>query len=68
MFETTGGSFDNPEPVTTAKVGAMKIDFSDCSNAQLTYSLTNTGAEGDISVTRVVPPGNAVCEAISETQ
>ncbi len=42
----------------------MTIDFTDCSNALLTYSLTDTGAEGDIEITRVIPGGQALCEEL----
>ena len=65
VFETTGGSFDDPEPVSTTEVGTMSLDFTDCSNAQLTYSLPADPAEGDISITRVVPGGQALCEELA---
>ncbi|MCH7507493.1 MAG: hypothetical protein IID60_09345, partial [Proteobacteria bacterium] len=65
VFETTGGSFDDPQEVNTVKVGAMTINFTDCSNAQLTYSLPADGAEGDIAITRVIPGGQALCEELA---
>ena len=65
VFETTGGSFDDPKPISTTKVGTMIIDFTDCSNAQLTYSLPADSAEGDIAITRVIPGGQALCEEIA---
>ena len=61
VFETTGGSFDDPQATNTVKVGTMTIDFTDCNNAQLTYSLMDTGAEGDITITRVISAGQALC-------
>jgi len=64
VFETTGGSFDDPQEVNIVKVGAMTIDFTDCSNALLTYSLTDNGAEGDIEISRVIPGGQALCEEL----
>ena len=64
VFETTGGSFDDPEPVSTTKVGTMSLDFTDCSNAQLTYSLPADPAEGDIAITRVIPGSQALCEEL----
>ena len=64
VFETTGGSFDDPQATSTTKVGTMSLDFTDCSNAQLTYSLTDNGAEGDIDITRVIPGGKALCEEL----
>jgi hypothetical protein len=65
VFETTGGSFDDPKPINTTKVGTMSIDFTDCSNAQLTYALPADSAEGDIAITRVIPGGQALCEEIA---
>jgi hypothetical protein len=43
----------------------MSLDFTDCSNALLTYSLTDDGAEGDIAITRVIPAGAALCEELA---
>ena len=65
VFETTGGSFDDPQATSTTQVGTMSIDFADCSNAQLTYSLTDNGVEGDMAITRVLPGGQALCEELS---
>ena len=64
VFETTGGSFDDPEPISTTEVGTMTLDFTDCSNAQLTYSLPAEAVEGDIAITRVIPGGKALCEEL----
>jgi hypothetical protein len=65
VFETTGGSFDDPEPASNTKVGTMSLDFTDCSNAQLSYSLQADSAEGDIAITRVIPGGKALCEELA---
>ena len=65
VFETTGGSFDDPQATSTTQVGTMSIDFADCSNALLTYALTDNGAEGDMAITRVLPGGQALCEELS---
>jgi hypothetical protein len=65
VYETTGGSFDDPEPVDTIKAGTMSLDFTDCSNALLTYSLPEENAEGDMAVIRVVPGAQALCEELS---
>jgi choice-of-anchor B domain-containing protein len=65
VFETIGGSFDDPQAPSMTKVGAMNINFTDCSNAQLTYSLPANGAEGDIAITRVIPGGQALCEQLA---
>jgi hypothetical protein len=64
VYETTGGSFDDPLVPGTTKVGTMILDFTDCSNAQLSYSLPADPAEGDITITRVIPGGKALCEEL----
>ena len=65
VFETTGGSFDDPQSPSTTQVGTMSLDFTDCANAQLIYSLTDDGLEGDIAITRVIPGGQALCEELA---
>ncbi|MEE8339520.1 MAG: thaumatin family protein [Xanthomonadales bacterium] len=65
VFETTGGNFDDPQAISTINVGTMSIDFTDCSNAQLTYSLPANGAAGDIAITRLVTGGQALCEELA---
>jgi hypothetical protein len=42
----------------------MNIDFSDCSHATLSYSLTDEGTEGGIDLSRVVPGTEALCEQL----
>ncbi len=65
VHETTGGIFDDPQAPTTTKVGTMSIDFTDCSNAQLTYSLLAEASDGEIAITRVIPAGQALCEELT---
>jgi len=65
VWEVTGGSFDDPQPISREIVGTMSIDFTDCNNALLSYSLTDNGAEGDIDITRVIPDGKALCEELA---
>jgi hypothetical protein len=64
VHETTGGSFDDPQAPSTTKVGTMSIDFTDCSNAQLSYSLPADPAAGDITITRVIAGAQALCEEL----
>jgi cysteine-rich repeat protein len=68
ISETTGGSFDDPLPPSTVPVGTMTLDFSDCKSAVLTYALPADGLEGDISIIRVVPNGEALCEQLASPQ
>jgi hypothetical protein len=42
----------------------MSLDFTDCSNAQLAYSLPADPAEGNNAITRVVPGSQTLCEEL----
>jgi hypothetical protein len=68
VFETTDGNFDDPRVPSTVAADTMSIDFVDCSNAQLTYTLTDGGLEGDVAIQRAVPGAKALCEDLSGTQ
>jgi hypothetical protein len=65
VYETIGGRFDDPQAVDVGKVGTMTIDFSDCSNAQLAYSLMDDDVEGDMEISRLIPGGQALCEELA---
>ena len=67
VYETTDGSFDDPRTPSTVAVGTMTIDFTDCSNAELVYSITDENLAGDVSIQRAVPGAEALCEEISGT-
>jgi hypothetical protein len=53
----------NPE-----KVGTMNLDFTDCSNAQLSYSLTDEDLAGDMELSRLIPGGQALCEELARAE
>ncbi len=61
VYETTGGSFDQPVTGETIPVGSMTIEFEDCSNAQLDYTLSDEGLAGSIQIERVIPGTEALC-------
>ena len=65
VYESSGGSFDDPQAPDTVKVGTMSIDFTDCSNALLTYALPDDSAEGDVAIQRAVPGAEALCEELA---
>lgn len=66
LYETTGGSFDDAQAVTTEQRGTVSIDFVDCNHAELTYDLQGaTGPEGSINLTRVVQGGEQLCETLT---
>jgi polyhydroxybutyrate depolymerase len=65
VYETTGGSFNAPITDETNPVGTMTIDFTDCSHALLTYSLTDEGLEESIQIQRTIPGTEALCQELS---
>ena len=65
VYETTGGSFDEPITDETKPVGSMTIDFTDCSHALLTYSLTDEDLEGSIEIQRAIPGTEALCQELN---
>jgi hypothetical protein len=65
VSETTGGSFDESQAVSTEKVGTMTIDFQDCSNALLSYELTDEALRNSIAISRAIPGAQALCEELA---
>lgn len=68
VSETKGGSFDDPTPSETNPVGAMTIDFVDCSNAILTYSINDESLNGMIDITRAIPGTEALCQELTDSE
>ncbi len=64
VYETTGGSFDDSQAVSTDKAGTMAIDFQDCSNALLSYELTDEGLANSIAISRAIPGAQTLCEEL----
>ena len=65
VYETTGGSFDDPIKPETEKIGTMRLEFFDCNYALLTYDLINDSIDGSASITRVIPGAHGLCEEIA---
>jgi hypothetical protein len=61
-----GGSFDKPITDETIPVGSMTIDFTDCSNALLSYSITDEALAGMIDIERAIPGTQALCIELAE--
>jgi len=68
VYETTGGSFNEPSSVDTVKAGTVSIDFTDCENAKLTYSLDANSPGGEVDLIRVVSDGEALCHELAAIQ
>jgi hypothetical protein len=66
VYETLGGSFDDPKPSESNAVGTMNIDFTDCSNALLSYSITDEALAGMIDIERAIPGTQALCIELAE--
>ena len=65
VYETTGGSFDDSKLVNIDKVGTMVLDFQDCNNALLMYSLTDDGLNNSIAISRAIPGSQVMCEELA---
>lgn len=68
IYDTSGGSFDDSRPTESVHVGTMRIDFSDCSHAVLSYSMPEEGSGGTIEIRRTVPGSQALCEELNTLQ
>jgi hypothetical protein len=64
IYETTGGSFDDPLPPSTNEVGQMQIELNDCNSATLVYSIPDRTLQGEIDLIRAVPGTDALCREI----
>jgi len=65
VYETMGGSFDEPITDETKPVGSMTIDLTDCSKALLTYSITDEAFAGTINIKRAIPGTEALCQELN---
>jgi hypothetical protein len=65
VYETTGGLFDDPQAADTRPAGTMTVDFADCNNAQLSYSLADDDLHGDMTISRLIPAAQATCKDLA---
>jgi len=65
LFRTEGGRFDGSNEVSVTPIGTMKIQFTDCSTAKVSYELDND-LNGAFSMIRLLPGTESLCEALSE--
>ena len=65
IHDTRGGSFDDPQTAESLQVGTMRIEFSDCSHALLSYSLDDGNVAGEMAISRLLPGGQALCEELA---
>lgn len=65
IYLTTGGIFNQDDAVSIDPVGTMTIDFEDCSRAELSYNLLDSGLSGNIPITRIAGSSVAFCESLN---
>jgi len=68
IYDTQGGSFDDPQAVEWETVGNMSIEFSDCNHAVLSYTLPAESSAGAINIQRTIPGAQALCEELDVVQ
>lgn len=64
VFQSRFGQLNRPDPVTTAPVGTLTVEFIDCSSATLTFNLSAFGARGTVPIVRALP--DVVCQSIAD--
>jgi len=62
IYQSTGGTFDDPANVDTVAVGSALLTFFDCTSAELEYQFED-GLSGTIPLQRLV--GAELCESLS---
>lgn len=61
----SGGVFNDPRETTVESVGSMTIQFSDCTNAQLSFDFeASDDNDGSVAITRLSP--DVFCQAIAD--
>jgi lysophospholipase L1-like esterase len=61
LYETLGGRFDDPQGVTNTQIGEVTLNFTDCGQVQMTYSLDEEELQGEFPLNRVIPGSDNVC-------
>lgn len=67
LYYTYGGLFDDPSEVTVVEpgsLGTMRIQFIDCENANVEYSINRENLSGNFSMIRGIP-GSQGCDETS---
>jgi len=61
VFLITGGIFDDPTAVTPAEEGTITVEFQDCINATMTYSLIAADVSGSFPLKRILNDNFSYC-------
>ena len=68
IFVTKGGVFDAVAPTAStdpAGDGTITLEFADCTEGMVNYTITSLGISGKIPIQRVVGDNIALCEALA---
>lgn len=65
VYSASGGVFDASSPAPVLEpVGAMRVQFDDCSSGNVWYSLPQLGESGWIPIERLAPDNAVVCKVM----
>ena len=65
---TTGGLFDNPQPVTNSSAGTqgtITLTFHDCRSGTVDYNFTAAGVSGSVPIQRLAEDNVELCQTIN---
>lgn len=71
VFVTEGGVFDSGEPPTTtdpAGDGTITLQFADCENGLIDYSITSVNRSGRIPIERITLDNVPLCESLNTAE
>lgn len=67
IFVSKGGVFDSAAPAPSTDAGgdgSIILEFADCTEGLVTYSITSLGISGEIPIQRVSPDNEPLCESL----
>jgi len=64
LFESSGGRFDDSQPVETIAVGTVMLRFADCLSGEIDYAF-DAGSSGAFSIQRAIPESEMLCEQLT---
>ena len=64
LYQTTGGAFLGPVPISTDRIGLATVHFTSCNTAELDYDFDDSAETGTVSLRRTVPIDEAACDSL----
>jgi hypothetical protein len=68
LFVTRGGVFDSATPAASTDLagdGTLTLEFADCTDGLVTYSITSLGISGEIPIQRISATNVPLCESLN---